>query len=93
MKYNNESIDRLDGDIYETCTGQLIDMSMVFSIRGGINCGVWPSFSVFIGHDYMEINYHYSGGFNSTEDEREVEQRRLEFIEVWKHLKRENERI
>lgn len=110
MKHNNESISRLDGDIYELCTGQFIDMRSIISV-GNIEKDADRYGTAFIVHCRLLENPIYVWYDDITEVKTEqhfdksitqyleidrkktyefVEERRLEFVEVWKHWKQKS---
>lgn len=108
MKNTNESIDRLDGDIYENVNGQFIDMQSIVSVgeiitnadRFGtpypVYCRLMEKPIMVWVEKFFETDSKNSNGvvfrrFDHEKQEKLAEQKRLEFIEVWKHWKRENE--
>ena len=84
MKHTNESIDRLDGDIYEMFNGTMIDMSRIVSVSD-LDEKLYPSEWHYYINNSVEISLYGPRGCQ--------ESLHKQFIEVWKHWKRENERI
>lgn len=110
MKHQNESISRLDGDIYETHSGQFIDMRSIISVgdidneadRLGVAypvyCRLLEKPLIIWCYEYFFTSEHKEGNItyrkvNFEKMKEFAEERRLEFIEVWKHWKRKNGKI
>lgn len=103
MKYKSESIDRLEGDIYEFCSGQFIDMRSIISIgivdedadKYGsafiVYCRLLEK-PIYIWYDFVHKNFRKAMGATISDVDLEqtiknTNDRRDEFIEVWKHWK------
>jgi len=100
MKHKNEDISRLDGDIYQLADGTYVGMGDIIGVSPLVTTDSKHIYLYYLHcgefnyETHIDLSYDHNIDYDDNQEKlhNTADKYRKEFIEVWKHWRRENAR-